>query len=207
MRRWRSYAGPTVSSAPNAPKPPAARSRAMSTSVIAVTIRRHWRRGTIFHGTKLPLRTWFLAIYLLTQRKNSISALQLSRELGVSYNTAWKLKHEILQVIFERSGGEALLGPIEIDDAYLGGEHPGKRGRGAAAKFPFIAAVQTSAKGSPQRVQLRRVRGFTHAEIRRYAQAGLASGSHIVSDGCTAFAPSTIPPTRMSASSPATEPV
>lgn len=40
--------------------------------------------GTIFHATKLALRTWFLAIYLLTQRKKSLSALQLGRELGVS---------------------------------------------------------------------------------------------------------------------------
>ena len=58
--------------------------------------------GTIFHGTHLPLTTWFLAIYLLTQRKSGISALQLSRELGVAYNTAWKLKHKLLQVMHER---------------------------------------------------------------------------------------------------------
>ena len=57
--------------------------------------------GTIFHGTHLPLTTWFLDIYLLTQRKSGISALQLSRELGVAYNTAWKLKHK-LQVMHER---------------------------------------------------------------------------------------------------------
>jgi len=58
--------------------------------------------GTIFHGTKLPLRTWFLAIYLLTQRKKSTSALQLSRELGVKYDTAWRLKHKLMQVMLER---------------------------------------------------------------------------------------------------------
>ena len=44
--------------------------------------------GTIFHRTRLPLTKWFLAIYLLTQRKKSISALQLSREIGVNYDTA-----------------------------------------------------------------------------------------------------------------------
>jgi transposase-like protein len=40
--------------------------------------------GTVFASTKLPLTKWFLAIYLLTQRKNSLSALQLKREIGVS---------------------------------------------------------------------------------------------------------------------------
>ena len=47
--------------------------------------------GTILASTKLPLRTWFLAMYLLTQTKNGISALELSRQLAVSYNTAWKV--------------------------------------------------------------------------------------------------------------------
>ncbi len=49
--------------------------------------------GTLFDNTKLPLRTWYLAMYLLTQSKNGISAMGLKRQLGVSYNTAWRVKH------------------------------------------------------------------------------------------------------------------
>ena len=49
--------------------------------------------NTIFQGTKLPLRKWFLAMYLITQHKKSISSLQLSRDLGVNYKTAWSIKH------------------------------------------------------------------------------------------------------------------
>jgi ribosomal protein L37AE/L43A len=45
--------------------------------------------GTIFHATKLPLTVWFEALYWLTQTKNGVAALELSRLLGVSYNTAW----------------------------------------------------------------------------------------------------------------------
>src|SRR5699024_5574569 len=143
--------------------------------------------GTIFHATKLPLRTWFLAIYLLTQRKQSVSALQLSRDLGVSYNTAWRLKHKILQVMRERCGGERLAGRIEIDDAYLGGERPGKPGRGAAGKVPFVAAVETSDDGRPRKAQFRCVSGFTRAALEAYAQAGVAPASHVVSDGLNCF--------------------
>jgi hypothetical protein len=58
------------------------------------------------------LTTWFLAIYLLTHRKSGISELQLPRELGVSYNTAWMLKHKLLQVMHERNQGERLSGRI-----------------------------------------------------------------------------------------------
>ena len=143
--------------------------------------------GTIFHATHLPLTTWFLAIYLLTQRKSGISALQLSRELGVAYNTAWKLKHKLLQVMHGRNQGEKLSGRIEIDDAYLGDERPGKRGRGAEHTFPFVAAVQTDEAGHPQRVQLRCVSGFSLVEIRRYAQQVIAPGSQVISDGLWCF--------------------
>ena len=51
---------------------------------------------TILASTKLPLRTWFLAMYLMTQTKDGISALELSRQLSVSYNTAWKVKHKLM---------------------------------------------------------------------------------------------------------------
>ena len=53
--------------------------------------------GTILASTKLALRIWFLAMYLMTQTKNGISTLELSRQLAVSYNTAWKVKHKLIK--------------------------------------------------------------------------------------------------------------
>ena len=87
--------------------------------------------GTILASTKLPRRTWFLAMYLMTQTKNGISALELSRQLAVSYNTAWKVKHKLMQVMKERDDTRPLGGWVQLDDAYWGGERRGgKRGRG-----------------------------------------------------------------------------
>ncbi|WP_419626306.1 IS1595 family transposase, partial [Thiolapillus sp.] len=144
--------------------------------------------GTIFAATKVPLTKWFLAIYLLTQRKTSVSALQLKRDIGVSYNTAWKMKHKLMQVMLEREKGKKLSGRIEIDDAYIGGERPGKPGRGAAHKAPFIAVVETEGEEHrPQRMQLRTVSGFRSAEIERYAKMSLEVGSIVVSDGLACF--------------------
>jgi transposase-like protein len=145
--------------------------------------------GTIFHATKLALRIWFLAIYRLTQCKQGLSALQLSRELGVNYGTAWQLKHKILQVMLERNKGKRLFGfgRIEIDDAYIGGERPGKPGRDATGKTPFVAVAQTSDDGRPQQAQLRRMSGFTQAAIKDYAPSSIAPASHIVSDGLGCF--------------------
>jgi hypothetical protein len=86
---------------------------------------------------------------LLTQRKNSSSALQLSREIGVNYNTAWSIKHKLMPVMMEYHQGKKLSCRIEIDDAYLRGERAGKRGRGSPNKVPFVAAVETTQDGHP----------------------------------------------------------
>jgi transposase-like protein len=142
--------------------------------------------GTIFHGSKLPLSKWFLAIYLLTQHKKSVAILQLMRDLGVQYNTAWKLKHKLMQVMFERQQEKTLAGVIELDDAYLGGEKAGKRGRGSVNKIPFVAAVETR-DGWPIWIQLRRVKGFRKTCIAGYAQHSITPGSLVYSDGLSCF--------------------
>lgn len=66
--------------------------------------------GTLFAGTKLPLTKWLLAVYLLTQSKNGISALELSRQLGICYNSAWLMKHKLMQAMLEREQGRSLPG-------------------------------------------------------------------------------------------------
>ena len=74
-------------------------------------------------------------MYLLTQSKNGLSAMALGRQLGVSYNTAWSLKHKLMQVMKERDESGRLGHIVQVDDAYLGGEtRGGKRGRGAEAR-------------------------------------------------------------------------
>lgn len=54
--------------------------------------------GTIFHSSKLPLTLWFQAMFFLTQNKNNVSILELKRLIGISYRTAWRLKHKLMQV-------------------------------------------------------------------------------------------------------------
>jgi hypothetical protein len=49
--------------------------------------------------TKLGLISWFLAMYLMTQSKNAVSALELKRQLGVNYKAAWLVKHKLLRVM------------------------------------------------------------------------------------------------------------
>ena len=111
--------------------------------------------GTIFHATKLPLVTWFQAIYHLSQSKGGVSSIELGRRLGVRQPTAWLMKHKLMQVMKERDDSQPLAGVIQLDDAYWGGERRGgKRGRGAANKSPFVAAVATNEEGHPIAMRL-----------------------------------------------------
>jgi Zn ribbon nucleic-acid-binding protein len=67
---------------------------------------------SISHSTKLPLTTWFQAIYFLSQTKNNVSALELTQLLGVCYRTAWRIQHKIMQVMCEREQMTILSGRV-----------------------------------------------------------------------------------------------
>ena len=140
--------------------------------------------GTIFHATKLPLTLWFAAIHLIVTAKNGISSVELGRRLGVKQPTTWAVKHKIMAVMARREGETALTGRVEMDDAYLGGVRSGgKRGRGAAGKTPFVAAVSISPEGRPRKLKLAPVKGFRKREIARGAKHWLAPGAAVVTDG------------------------
>ena len=139
--------------------------------------------GTIFASTKLPLRTWFLAMYLMTHTKNGVSALELS----VSYNTAWQVRHKLMQVMKERDDTRPLGGWVPLDDAYWGRQcRGGKTGRGAPGKTPFVAGVELNREGRPVRMRLSRVGGFRSEQSAAWAR--LEPGTVVVSDGLGGFA-------------------
>ena len=142
--------------------------------------------GSVMENTKLALTTWFLAMYWLTQSKNGVSALALMRYVGVSYPTARLLRHKLMQVMFEREQATLLAGRIEIDDAFLGGEQPGRQGRGGN-KVPFLAAVETDLRGRPQIVRFDRVENHGINAIQAWATANIAPESLVLSDGWPGF--------------------
>jgi transposase-like protein len=145
--------------------------------------------GTVFQDTKLPLTTWFQAIYHLTQGKGGISSIGLGRRLGVKQGTAWLMKHKLMRAMAAREATKPRLsGRVEVDDAYLGGERSGgKRGRGAAGKTPIVAAVETTPERKPSRLRLTVVKGFRKKEVEKIAKRDFAPGSNVVSDGLSCW--------------------
>src|SRR5438045_7408475 len=101
--------------------------------------------GTIFHDTHLSLSKWFLAIYLMTESKKGMSALQMKRTLCIAYETAWYLCHRIRAAMREINS-ELLRGIVEVDETYVGGKVRGM-GRGYKGNKPIaIGAVQRAGK-------------------------------------------------------------
>jgi len=104
--------------------------------------------GTALHRTKLPLRAWFWAIFLVARHKKSISATQLQADLGLgSYRTAWLLLHKI-RATFDESLDFPLKGLVEVDEAYVGGSEKGVMpGRAASKKGIVITGVEVLDSG------------------------------------------------------------
>ena len=128
--------------------------------------------GTIFEATKLPLTVWFQGIYFMTQDKKGASAMKLHRQLGISYNAAWSMRHKLMQVMMERDRAHPLGGFIQLDDAYLGGERSGgKRGRGGTGQDPFRRRGRDQRRGPPVAREAHRGRGLPTHRNRRLGAA------------------------------------
>ena len=136
--------------------------------------------GTIFHRTHLPLQKWFLAISLILNAKKGLSALQLSRDLDVNKNTAWRIAMQIRKAMTRAEHRSLLTGIVEMDETYIGGKprkgtkgdgpdehHP--RGRGTR-KAPVIGAVErdgnvTAKATAKDKMKGRHLRAFVRDRV------------------------------------------
>ena len=110
--------------------------------------------GTVFHGTKIPLQKWFLALSLILNAKKGLSSYQLQRDLDLNQKTAWYILTRI-RAEMSKKGGALLQGIVEADETYIGGRprkenkkedrEPAKRGRGTD-KTPVIGVVERGGK-------------------------------------------------------------
>jgi transposase-like protein len=143
--------------------------------------------GTLFADTHLPLRLWFQAMWHVVNQKNGASALGVQRVLGFgSYRTAWNWLHKLRRAMV-RPGRDALSGTVEMDEVYIGGERPGKRGRGAAGKALVLVAAQVD--GSKiGRIRLTRVADASAPVLTQATCAAVSSGSQVLTDGWSGYA-------------------
>ena len=143
--------------------------------------------GTLFADTHLPLRLWFQAMWYVVNQKSGASALGVQRVLGLgSYRTAWNWMHKLRRAMV-RPGRDRLSGAVEVDEVYIGGERPGKRGRGAAGKALVLIAAQVD--GSKiGRIRLARVADASAPVLSQAVAAAASPGSQVLTDGWNGYA-------------------
>jgi transposase-like protein len=142
--------------------------------------------GTLFADTHLPLRLWFEAMWQVTSQKYGASALGMQRVLGLgSYRTAWNWLHKLRRAMV-RPGRDRLQGVIEVDEIFIGGPRPGKRGRGAAGKVLVVIAAQEAIKGIG-RIRLARVPDASSQSLETAISAAIEPGSQVRTDDWTGY--------------------
>jgi len=120
--------------------------------------------GTMFQDTHLPLRKWFVTIYLMCESKKGISANQIKRTIGVSYKTAWYLCHRIRAAMNQAREGDAqtlLTGIIEMDETWVGGKTKGQ-GRGYTGNKALVVGVVKRKGGIYLQVAINRTKETLH---------------------------------------------
>jgi transposase-like protein len=110
----------------------------------------HPLANTIFHKSSVPLKSWFYAIYLFSVSKNGVSAKELQRHLGINYQTAHRMCHQIRKLMEDDNG--LLDGNVEVDETYIGGKRRGNPGR-YSNKSIIFGAVEREGKVYAKHVQ------------------------------------------------------
>src|SRR3972149_4961459 len=138
--------------------------------------------GTIFQDTRKPLQLWFRAIWYITNQKHGVSALGLQRILGLgSYRTAWTWLHKLRRAMV-RPGRDNLSGVVEVDETYIGGEKPGKRGRGATGKVLVGIAVEDRGDEGIGRIRLGILTDASSDSLTTFVKDRIVGGSTIRTD-------------------------
>ena len=138
--------------------------------------------GTILHNSRVPLRKWFLAMWLVCTQKTGLSAKDLQRELGLgSYKTAWLMLQKLRQAMV-RVGRDQLVGTVEVDETYVGGVEEGVRGRELVRKALVVIAVELEGR-KMGRIRLRHIPDASTRTLVGFITDCVENGSLIHTDG------------------------
>jgi transposase-like protein len=146
--------------------------------------------GSVLHATRVPLRLWFWAAYLVATHTPGISAVQLQRQLGLTrYETAWTMLQK-LRGAMVRPERDRIRGVVEVDESYVGGVEEGRRaGRlKTSTKAIVVAAVEVRGQGSG-RVRMAVIPDVSAASLVPFVEAAVEPGSVVRTDGWRGYQP------------------
>ena len=141
------------------------------------------KTGTLMHDSKLGLRIWAIAVYLMNMSIKGVSSMKLHRDLGITQKTAWYLAHRIREAW--ASGSRMFGGPVEVDETYMGGKnankHAEKKIKNANGTVGKTAVVGMKDRKTNQ-VQAAVVERTNQATLQGFVNARIAPGAKIFTD-------------------------
>ena len=153
--------------------------------------RKHFgaKTGTIMQSSKLPVRKWLFAMYLMSVSKKGLSSLQLARELGIAQEAAWRLGHKIRET-WNQGALFLMSGEVEVDEAFIGGKERNKHeyqrrheGRGAVGK-QAVLGIRERKSG---KVRAFPIDGTDRRTLHRHIRANVEPGSTVYTDSHSGY--------------------
>ena len=134
--------------------------------------------GTPMENTHLALHKWLFAMFLFSTSRHGVAAMELKRQLGIPYKTAWRMAHEIRKYMAKVDGEIPLGGHVEADETYVGGKKSGgKRGRGAPGKTVVFGMLERDGD-----IMMKVVPNVRKKTLQPIIEANVESGSTIHTD-------------------------
>jgi hypothetical protein len=145
--------------------------------------------GTMFHKTRLPLRKWFWAIYLMGTTSKGVSMRYLQKHLGIkSYRAVWLMGHKIRRAMMQREDLYKLRGKVEVDQMQIGHQSPENRRKiREDRRTRFLMAIQEGQKGNPRFVKFEELESFFKDDLIRPIEKHIEKGSTLKSDGDASY--------------------
>lgn len=143
--------------------------------------------GTLFQGTRKPLRLWFHVMWWIMSQKTGASAKNLQHTMGFRrYETAWIWLHKLRRVMI-RPGRDRLKGTVEVDETFIGGEVEGARGRKTTTKALVVIAVEVEEK-KLGRIRFRVIPDASADSLAPFVKDNITPSSGVITDGWRGYA-------------------
>ncbi len=140
--------------------------------------------GTIFEDTKLPLRKWFMAIWMVTSHTKGIASTQLAKDLKITQKSAWFMLHRLRHAARTKSFNKPLEGMDEADETYVGGKEKNKHAhkkmpssQGGANKVAVMGIMERNGE-----LRAKVVPNTTAKTLRAELDANVAPDSNVMTE-------------------------